>query len=486
MQVIDTLLELARSMDADVLVLADGEVPSLEKGGRSQPLSMPRMDHELIESILVSVTDQQGRQVLRERGRFETTYTSAETTFFVQITQSETVQRLVFRRRDAQTSRTAGRELAGPTSGPRRVATSDEPPVRPLHSPSAFDEVLAWAHAHDASDIVLSGDSTFVRTGREFRHMNDVVNASDEVDALLRDADPDTRAEFERTGSVDFAYQRPMNAGSRRYRVNVFRHANGLGAVLRPIKQQRPTLDALNLSEDLYKLGSYQSGLVLVTGPAGSGKSTTLAAIVDYLNRNTGKHIITLEDPIEYVYERDRALVHQREIGVHVQNFPSGLRAALREAPDVILLGEMRDPETIATALVAAETGHLVLATLHASSATRAVERIVGVFPGDQQGYVRTQLSGVLRAALAQWLLPSPRHAGRVPACELLVVNTAVAAKIREGRVHQLQTEIEKGKLEGMISLEQSLAELVRRGAISRTTATEMTHERNLLRAQPT
>jgi twitching motility protein PilT len=210
---------------------------------------------------------------------------------------------------------------------------------------------------------------------------------------------------------------------------------------------------------------------VLMTGTAGSGKSTTLVALIEHINRTAAKHVITIEDPIEYEYKHRRALVHQRQLGVHVSSFSEGLRAALRESPDVILVGEMRDHTTMAAALTAAETGHLVLSTLHAADAAMALDRIIDSFPEHQQTQVRYQLAAVLRAVVTQRLLPSRVLPQRVPAIEVLRVNTAVATKIREGRGHQIQSEIQKGRADGMLSFEVTLAALVRRGLLSAETA---------------
>jgi len=212
-------------------------------------------------------------------------------------------------------------------------------------------------------------------------------------------------------------------------------------------------------------------GLVLLNGPAGSGKSTTLAALVSEINRTRATHVITLEDPIEYLHTPQRSLIHQREVGSHVESFSSGLRAALRESPDVILVGEMRDLETISLALTAAETGHLVLSTLHSGTGAMAIDRIIDVFPDAQQAQVRIQLASVLRAVVTQRLLPAQEPGERVPAVEVLRASYAIAAQIRERKTHQLATQIQLGQDEGMIPLERSLVELVRTGRITRETA---------------
>jgi twitching motility protein PilT len=218
-----------------------------------------------------------------------------------------------------------------------------------------------------------------------------------------------------------------------------------------------------------------------VTGPTGSGKSTTLAALVEHLNRTADRHVITLEDPIEYLYEPRRCLIHQRELGHHVESFAAGLRAALREDPDVILVGEMRDRDTIAAALTAAETGHLVLSTLHSANPWMSIDRMIDVFPPEQQRQVRLQLSDVLRAIVSQHLLPSTTARLRVPAFEKLHVTSGVASQIREGKLHQIQTSIQTGRDNGMVSLERNLAELLRAQRISPEIARAAAHDERML-----
>jgi twitching motility protein PilT len=279
-------------------------------------------------------------------------------------------------------------------------------------------------------------------------------------------------AVLDSSGSVDLAVELNLSGFPRRFRVSLFHHHNGLAAAMRPVRDHIPSLSELNLPRDLYEMVSYPNGLVLMTGAAGSGKSTTLAALVDHINQTKARHIITLEDPIEFEHINSRSLVHQREVGRHVESFSSGLFAALRESPDVILVGEMRNLATISAALTAAETGHLVLSTLHTNSATSAVDRMIDVFPGHQQPQVRHQLAGVLRAVVTQILIPSTQWPARVPAIEKLVVTDAVACQIRDGRNHQLLSLIQAGRDEGMITLERSLASLVRSNKVSQATAT--------------
>jgi twitching motility protein PilT len=343
-------------------------------------------------------------------------------------------------------------------------------------------QALARAELERASDVLLSTDRAVrLRVGGALVELDTLVV---DADAILRTflplLDAPRRAELERRGSVDLALDLRAAGGGRRWRINLFRQFGGLAVAMRPIRTEVPSLRELGLPDDLHELTAHRSGLVLVTGTAGAGKSTTLVALVEHVNRTAAKHVITLEDPIEYEYAQGRALIHQREIGRHVDDFASGLRAALRETPDIIMVGELRDREAISAALTAAETGHLVLATLHSGSAAMAVDRVVDVFPEHQQAQVRAQLASVLRAVLTQVLLPSTRPPQRVPAYEKLLVTTAVGAKIRELRGHQIQSEIQKGRAEGMVSLELSLARLVRAGKLAMEVAIAHANDRHL------
>lgn len=273
-----------------------------------------------------------------------------------------------------------------------------------------------------------------------------------------------------------------LEIAGTRLRINVFDHLAGVGVAARLIRQRVPSLRELGFPAELQSIIEQRDGLVVVCGPTGSGKSTTLAALIAALDQRGAAHVITLEDPIEYRFQLRNCLVHQREIGTHAATFSAGLRAALRESPDVILLGEMRDRETIAAALTAAETGHLVLATLHAPSAAGAVDRIIDVFPEAQQRQVRWQLAGVLRTVLTQYLLPK-RDSGRVVAFEHVPVTTAVANIIRKGELHTLPTAINTGRDAGMMPLERSLARLLDAGIVAPAAVKAIAADHDLLAA---
>jgi twitching motility protein PilT len=276
------------------------------------------------------------------------------------------------------------------------------------------------------------------------------------------------RQKFKESQEVDLAYSVP---GLGRFRCNIFQQRGTVGLVLRVIPMQIRTIDELGLPRVLKSIAAEERGLVLVTGTTGSGKSTTLAAMIDYVNKTRPAHVMTVEDPIEFLHRDNKAMVNQREVAVDTRSFAQALRSALRQDPDVILVGEMRDFETIETALLAAETGHLVFSTLHTNDAVQAVNRILDSFPAAQQPQIRQQLSLALRAVVAQQLVPAADGVGRYPALEIMMATDAIRNLIRRGEDHQLRSQISIGRAEGMMTMEQSLVELVRAGRISREMA---------------
>ena len=278
---------------------------------------------------------------------------------------------------------------------------------------------------------------------------------------------------FEDRLELDLSYQLP---GKARFRVNVFRQRDALGAVMRLIPFGIKTVEELGLPEQVKNFSRLRRGLVLVTGVTGSGKSTTLAALIDGINKEREDHIMTVEDPIEFLHRHGRSIVNQREVGTDTRSFSDALRHALRQDPDVILVGEMRDLETISTALTAAETGHLVFATLHTQDAPQSVDRMIDVFPPHQQQQIRVQLSGTLAGVISQQLLPVAQGKGRAVACEILFATPAVRNLIREGKTHQIYTSMQAGGKFGMQVMDQHLAELVRRGVVTYETALERSH----------
>ena len=271
--------------------------------------------------------------------------------------------------------------------------------------------------------------------------------------------------EFKEKGEIDFSYRIP---GISRFRVNAYHQRGSVGIALRIIPNEVPTIDSMNLPDVFKRLAYQRMGLVLSTGPTGSGKSTTQAAIINEINHNRQLHIMTLEDPIEYLHKHNKSLVHQREIGSDTNNFKRGLRACLRQDPDVILVGEMRDLETIQIALEAAETGHLVLATLHTNSAPATIDRIIDVFPAAQQDQIKIQLASVISAVIAQQLIPTRDQSGRAAAFEIMMATSAIRNIIREGKTNQIYSAIQTGGRYNMTTMDNSLLKLYKRGKISR------------------
>jgi twitching motility protein PilT len=294
------------------------------------------------------------------------------------------------------------------------------------------------------------------------------LGAADAERLVLEILTAEQSAALREHGQVDFAYTLP---GVGRFRSNAYRQQRGIDAVFRAIPPQPPTLEQLGLPSSLARFANFHQGIVLLTGPAGCGKSSTLAALVNIINEERHDHIITIEDPIEYVHTSKSCVVNQRQVGPHTGSFARALRAALREDPDIIAIGELRDLETVSLALTAAETGHLVLATLHTNNAIRTVNRILGVFPPNQQEQIRTMVSESLRAVVSQRLVLRADGAGRVAALEILVANKAVGNLIRENKTFQLRSVLQTGSAHGMCLLDASLAELVKKGTITREEA---------------
>ena len=329
--------------------------------------------------------------------------------------------------------------------------------------------LLEAAVTRRASDLHLSaGVAPMIRVDGELGRIDGPKLTHDDVHSMVHAIMNDNqRSEFESLLQTDFSFEIPALA---RFRVNVFRQDRGAAAVFRTIPAGIPTLDGLGAPPILSELAMHTRGLVLVTGPAGSGKSTTLAAMLDYINDTRAKHIITLEDPIEFLHESRSCLINQREIHRDASGFAAALRAALREDPDIVLVGEMRDLETVRLALTAAETGHLVLATLHTSSAAKTVNRIVDVFPAGEKELVRGMLSESLRGVIAQTLVPKT-GGGRIAAQEIMLGTPAIRNLIREGKLAQMYSAIQTGQAHGMRTLDQCLAELVGKGLVSREDA---------------
>jgi twitching motility protein PilT len=335
--------------------------------------------------------------------------------------------------------------------------------MRPANS---IDELLEHMVERNASDLhVTTGTPPVMRVRGQVERMEgyEAFTPEQTQQLLYRILSSEQQKNLELKRQLDFSHSIP---GLARFRVNVYFQREAIGAAFRLIPTELKTLEELGIPSSLHQLAEKPRGLVLVTGPTGSGKSTTLAAIIDEINRNRSEHILTIEDPIEFLHRHKRCIVNQREIGPDALSFAEALRAALRQDPDVILVGEMRDLETISTALTAAETGHLVFGTLHTQSAPSTIDRIIDVFPAEQQEQVRIQIASSLQGVVTQALLPTADGVGRVPALEILLPDDAVRNLIRQGKVEQIYSVMQTNTGRGMQTMEQSLADLVQRRVV--------------------
>ena len=342
-------------------------------------------------------------------------------------------------------------------------------------------ELLEFGVEQGASDCHLSaGEPPMIRINGDLKKFESPPLSTEQVHALIYDIMNDSqRKAFEETHECDFSFELGQVA---RFRVNVFMQRKGEGAVFRTIPTKVLTLEELGMPPMLKQMCDKEKGLILVTGPTGSGKSTTLAAMIDYLNTTFEGHILTVEDPIEFVHQSKKCLVNQREIGPHTQSFANALRAALREDPDVILVGEMRDLETIQLALTAAETGHIVFGTLHTSSAPKTVDRIIDVFPPAQQAQIRAQFAESIEAVVTQTLLKK-KSGGGVPPLEIMTGTTAIRNLVRQGKIHQIPGTMQVSQKDGMQTMDMALTNLVTRGVVTREEAQSKSMNPNLFGA---
>ncbi len=341
---------------------------------------------------------------------------------------------------------------------------------------------LAQAAEEKASDLHITvGEPPILRIDGELVPVGEAPLSPADTLELTRQVTGDQFAALERAGELDLS----MGVkGLGRFRVNAYRQRGSYGMALRVVHNKIPALEELGLPSVVNELTRKQRGLILVTGPTGSGKSTTLASMIDLINIERSCHIITLEDPIEYLHQHKKSMVNQREVGSDTMSFGNGLRAALREDPDVILVGEMRDLDTISIAITAAETGHLVLSTVHTMGAASTVDRIVDIFPPHQQTQVRVQLSGVLNGIISQQLIQRADRKGRVGAFEVMIATTAIRNLIREGKTHQIQSNLQTGAKFGMQTMDNALLDLYRRKLISRDATLTYSYDYNYVRTQ--
>ena len=342
-----------------------------------------------------------------------------------------------------------------------------------------IDNLIVNARHMGCSDIHITvGMPLMFRINGKLQKAPQQFSDEETIEMLSEMLTDKQKRELDEGIDADFSVR---TKDGNRQRVNVFKQDKNMAATIRLLNSSIPSLDMLGLPPVLYELAEKPRGLILVTGPTGSGKSTTLAAMIDHINETRPDHIITIEDPVEYKYEEKLALIHQREVGIDVKDFASALRSALREDPDIILVGEMRDYETIAAALTAAETGHLVMSTLHTTGAAQTIDRIVDACPAGIQNQIRTQLAGVLNGVITQCLIPNARGNGRIPATEILVGTDAVCNLIRENKCHQIGSLMQAGSSTGMHTLNSDLSRLLQSGMITKDAALKYTNDKTEL-----
>lgn len=460
---VDSLLKVLVDNGGDELIVTLGAAPELLQHGKPMRFFFPEVGAQMHSHLLGDLLDEGQRAKLAAKGSCAFLYEPEGLVGFEVDLRGSDARRAHFRRADLDDAPAERAPVAPAAVAPAAVAPVEESPVEPVTA-GALAQLLEHAAELGASDLHLAtGEPAVVRIdGR----LSPLGQAPQDPRALVAHLlDDEAEAELVRAGSLDRAVQ---TSSGMRYRANLYRCEQGLAAAFRILRREAPALGSLGLPVALEWLVDFSHGLVIVCGPTGSGKSTTLAALAREALRRRRGLLLTLEDPIEYAFAATPGtIVRQREIGRHVADFPSGLRAALREDPDLLLVGEMRDPESIQLALTAAETGHLVLASLHSRSAPSAVERIVDSYPPERQQQIRVQLADALRAVVSQRLLPRASGRGRVPAVEVLKVTHGVAHRIREGKTAQLVSSMQTGASEGMVTLERCVEQLVRSGRVT-------------------
>ncbi len=458
MPIIDRYLEAMQKQRAEVIVLKIGVPVEMTAFGQTRPVSNKATTADQVQAVLTEIIPDFQQRLHDGRGVFP--YPSAFGNFQLQVVADANGSSLTIRTipdsAPPQSAEPATYQSAPAQSEFRKTATTAA-----TSSLAHLDELFHQMLDMKASDLHLkSGKTPMLRIDGSMAPMPGREPLDPEaLDALLHEIIPDkNRLEFRETNDTDFAYV----LGERsRMRANVFRDIAGIGAVFRQIPTKILTAEQLGLPEVVLSFCEFDKGLVVVTGPTGSGKSTTLAAMIDYINDNRDDHLITIEDPVEFVHKDKKCHINQREVGTHTKGFKHALRAALREDPDIVLVGEMRDLETVAIAIETAETGHLVFGTLHTNTAASTIDRLIDQFPTDRQQQVRTMLSESLKGVVAQTLLKK-KGGGRVAALEILVVNSAVSNLIREGKTFQIPSIMQTGKNIGMRTLNDSLLELVK------------------------
>jgi len=467
---LDTLLKALVDRNAEELILSDGKQPVFRFGEEMRTVS-PKVLNRAQISLLISELagqDQAARIVAGQPASF--VYRPGNgTPFQCEVAGDNGIFCARLRPTPVETKAPDAAPIAGTVAGEAAPSAPTNEAVAPSGIAAGaleIDRYLIRLVELQGSDLHLSaGESPMIRLHGDMQRLDDAAPlTAEETRQMLEVLTPDrNRTEFDETHDTDFAYEIPNLA---RFRVNIFMDRKGAGAVFRTIPTTILTAEQLNLPKVALELCKLSKGLVVVTGPTGCGKSTTLAAMVDHINRTRSDHIITIEDPIEFVHQNQKCLVNQREIITHTDGFKKALRAALREDPDIVLVGEMRDLETIAIAIETAETGHLVFGTLHTTTACSTIDRIIDSFPADRQAQIRTMLSESLRGVIAQTLLKKI-GGGRVAALEILMVTPAISNLIREGKTFQIPSLMQTGRKRGMVLLNDALMELIKKKVVA-------------------
>jgi len=457
---IDKLIQAMHQAGATRLALESGERVVLHTGGGARPVTPQPVTLDHLVQLVAEIAPQDNPEVGTTEGTHRFAYSAPSGAVAITVVRANGSLRL-----EATPAAAIPKSAAPAAAAPRSAAPA--PAVRAAGGPALerMQGLFAKMVGEGCSDLHLSAGNPPL-----FRRHGDIVRLDDaaalapaQTRELLFSITPeDKRARFDSEHDLDFSYEIP---GLARFRCNLFLDRKGVGGVFRVIPSQIATAEQLGIPPHVLTLCDLPKGLVVVTGPTGSGKSTTLAAMIDHINRNQPVHIITIEDPIEFVHPQGQALINQREIGNHTRGFKAALRAALREDPDIVLVGEMRDLETVEIALETAETGHLVFGTLHTNTAPSTVDRIVDQFPSDRQNQVRAMLSESLKGVIAQTLCRK-KGGGRVAALEILLITPAVSNLIREGKTFQIPSIMQTAKSMGMITLTDSLFDLAKRGVI--------------------
>jgi twitching motility protein PilT len=463
---LDRFLNILVSNNATALIMSEGDVATVTIKDTARPVMKQPLTSAQILTLVREIAPSDHPHALDAQGGVRFEYTSADGTFDVALTQNGKLSARIERKAGATSAARPASNGAQPNSEPPKVEA--EAPRVSSTGNRALDRLETLLHTlvnNKASDLHLrAGSPPMLRANGEISSIpNEPILSSDDIDTMLAAVMLEqNRAEFKELNDTDFAHE---ILGLARFRGNALRDRKGSGAVFRAIPAAVVTVEQMGLSQEVQRLCHLTKGLVLVTGPTGSGKSTTLCALIDLINRTRTDHVITIEDPIEFVHESKKCLITQRHVGVHTSSFKHALRAALREDPDIVLVGELRDLETVSMAIETAETGHLVFGTVHTSTAVSTVDRVIDQFPPDRQAQIRVMLSESLKGVISQ-VLCKKIGGGRVAAREIMLSTPSVSNLIREGKTFQLPSVLQTSRRLGMVTMNDALIELVDSGLV--------------------